>query len=145
MNANLVFPTLFGWRSMPSKGLMRQRAAFLLFIWSMAWMAAILTPAIGVHARGMPASATTASVIALAQFSQDAPDDQCVDGSVFDSINGSLELDTTQVHVPQLLLGYCTSSLASGNYESTGTVSPTSPAARALALPLQGHMTRMRI
>ncbi|MBL8377339.1 MAG: hypothetical protein JNM79_05700 [Burkholderiales bacterium] len=145
MNATLVSPALSGWRPIPSKGLVRQRAAFLLFIWFMVWMAAALTPAIGVHARGMPASATTASVVALAQFSQDAPDDQCVDVSAFDSIVGTLELDNTQVQVPQLPSGYCTSSLVSVNSESTGTVSPTSPAAQALALPLQGHMTRLRI
>lgn len=130
---------------MPSRGHVRQRAAVLLFIWFMVWMAAALTPAIGGHAHGMPAGVTTASVVALAQFSQDAPDDQCVDVSAFDSIAGTLELENAQVQVPQLPLGYCTSSMVSGNSESTGTVSPTSPAAQALALPLQGHMTRLRI
>ncbi|MFN0164220.1 MAG: hypothetical protein ACKVQQ_23535 [Burkholderiales bacterium] len=122
----------------------RPRATVLLLAWFVTWIAFALTPNLAVHAQGKITSAAPAVVIVMAQYSTEMPDAQCVDGSVFDGIADLFEVAGS---LPVVFSPYRPRPipLVANGLDAAGGVRPTSLAARALALPLQGHMTRLRI
>lgn len=107
-------------------------------------MVAVLTPHLVLHS-GDGATTPAAAAVAAAQYSTQAPDQQCVDSGVFDSIAGTFEVSADALRPTPRVHRTSRFALADDLLESSGGPRPTSPAARALALPLQGHMTRLRI
>ncbi len=132
--------------SAPAQAHIRGRTAWLLLAWCVTWVAFALTPTLAVHAQGASGTPTAATAVALAHYSTDTPDEQCVDGTVFDGLADPFKKTGSPVPVRQSHRNVNPFALVDASaLESAGGVCPTSPAARALALPLQGHMTRLRI
>lgn len=130
----------------PAQSYVRGCAAWLLLAWCVTWIAFALTPTLAVHAQGASGKATAATAVALAHYSTDTPDEQCVDGTVFDGLADPFKWNGGPVPVHQSHRRVSPFALFDANaLQSAGCVRSTSPAVLALALPLQGHMTRLRI
>ena len=107
-------------------------------------MVAALTPHLMPHPGGGSAT-PAAAAMAAAQYSTQVPDQQCVDSGVFDAIADTFEVSASPLQPSTCSDGTSRFAVIASLYESTGGPRPNSPAARALALPLQGHMPRLRI
>ena len=107
-------------------------------------MVAALTPHLMPHPGG-GAATPAAAAVAAAQYSTQVPDQQCVDSGVFDAIADTFEVSAAALRPTPRVHRTSRFALAGDLLESSGGPRPTTPAARALALPLQGHKTRLRI
>ena len=122
----------------------RRGAAFLLLAWCVTWITAALTPSLMLHP-GSQAATPAAAGVAAARFLTQTPVQQCVDTSVFDAIADTFEVTASPLQPSACSHRTSRFAVIASLLESTGGPRPTSPAARALALPLQGHLTRLRI
>ena len=124
--------------------LARRAAAFLLFAWCVTWITAALTPDLMLHPGSAAATPAAAGVVA-ASYSTRTPDQQCVDTSVLDAIADTFEVTASPLQPSACSRRAGRVAVIASLLEASGGPRPNSPAARALALPLQGHMTRLRI
>lgn len=133
-----------GFRPDGLASLARRGVAFLLLAWCVTWITAALTPNLMLHPGSEAATPAAAGVVA-ASYSAQTPDQQCVDVGVFDAIADVFETSTSPLQPNTCCHRASRFAVIANLLESTGAPRPTSPAARALALPLSGHMTRLRI
>ena len=124
--------------------LARRGAAFLLFAWCVTWITAALTPNLMLYPGSGAATPAAAGVVA-ARFLTQTPDQQCVDTSVFDAIADTFEVTASPLQPSACSHRTSRFAVIANLLEASGSPRPNSPAARALALPLQGHMMRLRI
>lgn len=121
----------------------RRVASWVAMVWFTTWIVAALTPAIGVHdARGTAMVSTPAATgIVLAQYSVETPDGQCLDGAAMDGVGRFLEVVNITAPAAQ---GSLNSELLRVNNADSGQ-RPRTCAMAVQTMPLQGHMTRLRI
>ncbi len=124
--------------------LARRGASFLLLAWCVTWITAALTPNLMLHP-GSGAATPAAAAVVAAGYSMQTPDQQCIESGVADAIADTFEVTASPLQPSACSDGTSRFAVIASLHESTGGPRPNSPAARALALPLQGHLTRLRI
>lgn len=121
---------------------LRHRAAWLAVVWFMTWIATALSPALLVDGSAQAVSVTTAAVLAMTH-NPESPDALCVDGTVFDAMAKTLE--TSEGTTPAAPCALAPLTLDADPLDATSGIRIIATIPVASALPLQGHMTRLRI